>query len=246
MPYTFAYPELPILARKEDILKALRESQTLVVQGGTGSGKTTQLPKFLLEAGLGEPDLGAVPESGAKAAFPPWPTSGLIGVTQPRRIAALTIADRLRQETGRPELIGAKIRFHEDVPEGCRVKVMTDGILLQEFRRDPLLRRYAGIVLDEAHERSLNVDILLGIFKQLLPRRPEFRLIVTSATSDADRFAAYLAAPAGALSRGAPSPGSAQLAPEPKAPVIEVEGRQFPRPSGILGYLRQGSGGRRG
>lgn len=223
MPYTFAYPELPILARKDDILKALRENQTLVVQGGTGSGKTTQLPKFLLEAGLGEAPLDAVRESGATAALPPWPTSGLIGVTQPRRIAALTIADRLRQETGRPELIGAKIRFHEDVPEGCRVKVMTDGILLQEFRRDPLLRRYAGIVLDEAHERSLNVDILLGIFKHLLPRRPEFRLIVTSATLDADRFAVYLAAPA-----GAPSPGSAQAVPERKAPVIEVEGRQFP------------------
>ncbi|MBW8889150.1 MAG: ATP-dependent RNA helicase HrpA [Fibrobacteres bacterium] len=243
MPYTFAYPELPILARKDDILKALRENQTLVVQGGTGSGKTTQLPKFLLEAGLGESDLDAVPDSTATVALPPWPTSGLIGVTQPRRIAALTIADRLRQETGRPELIGAKIRFHEDVPEGCRVKVMTDGILLQEFRRDPLLRRYAGIVLDEAHERSLNVDILLGIFKQLLPRRPEFRLIVTSATLDADRFAAYLGAPlggglpdappygarsGGAPSPGAPSAGSSKAAPEPKAPVIEVEGRQFP------------------
>ncbi len=223
MPYSFNYPDLPILSRKDDILKALRESQTLVVQGGTGSGKTTQLPKFLLEAGLGEAFPEPIPESGASApasmgapgaapaAAPPWPTSGLIGVTQPRRIAALTIADRLRQETVRPELIGAKIRFHEDVPEGCRVKVMTDGILLQEFRRDPLLRRYAGIVLDEAHERSLNVDILLGIFKGLLPRRPEFRLIVTSATLDADRFAAYLGA-----------------TPERKAPVIEVEGRQYP------------------
>jgi HrpA-like RNA helicase len=212
VPYSFAYPDLPILARKDDILKAIRDRQAVVVQGGTGSGKTTQLPKFLLEAGVGETP--APPDHlGAPAADrPPWPAAGLIGVTQPRRIAALTIADRLRVETAQPNLIGAKIRFHEDVPEGSRVKVMTDGILLQEFRRDPLLRRYACIVLDEAHERSLNVDILLGIFKTLLPRRPEFRLIVTSATLDADRFAAYLAAAPAA----------------PKAPVIEVEGRQFP------------------
>lgn len=219
MPYSFTYPDLPILARKDDILEALRGHQAVVVQGGTGSGKTTQLPKFLMEAGLGEPlqPLTADPANTAgapslkPAAAPPWPVSGIIGLTQPRRIAALTIADRLRQETGRPELIGAKIRFHEDVPEGCRVKVMTDGILLQEFRRDPLLRRYACIVLDEAHERSLNVDILLGIFKSVLPRRPEFRLMVASATLDADRFASFLA----------PSP-------DKKAPVIEVEGRQFP------------------
>jgi ATP-dependent helicase HrpA len=214
VPNSFAYPDLPILARKDDILKALRENQALVVQGGTGSGKTTQLPKFLLEAGLGEPlspESAAMQAAATKAGSPPWPVAGIIGLTQPRRIAALTIADRLRQETGRPELIGAKIRFHEDVPEGCRVKVMTDGILLQEFRRDPLLRRYACIVLDEAHERSLNVDILLGIFKSVLPRRPEFRLVVASATLDADRFATFLA----------PSPAL-------KAPVIEVEGRQFP------------------
>ena len=242
MPYSFAYPDLPILARKDDILKALREHQSLVVQGGTGSGKTTQLPKFLLEAGLGEAnppeaaeDPGKTPGGTSRApnAAPPWPVEGLIGVTQPRRIAALTIADRLRQETGRPELIGAKIRFHEDVPAECRVKVMTDGILLQEFRRDPLLRRYACIVLDEAHERSLNVDILLGIFKGLLPRRPEFRLIVTSATLDADRFAAYLArggdaAEGASDAAGAPA-ASSRPPPSPrKAPVIEVEGRQFP------------------
>ena len=191
-PLAFTYPDLPIVPRKDDILKALRESQALVVQGGTGSGKTTQLPKFLLEAGYSD--------------------AGLIGVTQPRRIAALSIADRLRQETGQPSLIGAKIRFLEDVPAGARVKVMTDGILLQEFKRDPLLRRYACIVLDEAHERSLNVDILLGIFKTLLPRRPEFRLVVTSATLDAERFAKFL---------GGTAPGGA-------APVVEVEGRQYP------------------
>jgi HrpA-like RNA helicase len=239
VPYAFAYPELPILARKDDILAALRGHQAVVVQGGTGSGKTTQLPKFLLEAGLGEPlsPGAAAPPAGS----PPWPIAGIIGLTQPRRIAALTIADRLRQETGRPELIGAKIRFHEDVPEGCRVKVMTDGILLQEFRRDPLLRRYACIVLDEAHERSLNVDILLGIFKSVLPRRPEFRLMVASATLDADRFAAFLApSPASAFGFGStasasaagsgstPSASSPSGSPVPKAPVIEVEGRQFP------------------
>ncbi|MEO6096670.1 MAG: ATP-dependent RNA helicase HrpA [Fibrobacteria bacterium] len=195
MPYGFSYPDLPILARREDILKALNEHQALVVQGGTGSGKTTQLPKFLLDA-----DMAA---------------KGLIGVTQPRRIAALSIADRLRQETGRPELIGSKIRFQEDLPKGALVKVMTDGILLQEFRRDPLMRQYACIILDEAHERSLNVDILLGIFRGLLPRRPEFRLIVTSATLDADRFAKYLG-------------GAFVSVPDYRVPVIEVEGRQFP------------------
>lgn len=188
--FSFSYPELPILACREAILKALKENQALVVQGGTGSGKTTQLPKFLLEAGFA--------------------AGGRIGITQPRRIAALSITDRLRQETGRADLIGAKIRFHEDVPTGALVKVMTDGILLQEFRRDPLMRQYACVILDEAHERSLNVDILLGIFKTLLPRRPEFRLVVTSATLDANRFAEFL--------------GTGKT----PAPVVEVEGRQFP------------------
>ncbi len=195
MPHVFVYPDLPIMARKEDILKALKDHQALVVQGGTGSGKTTQLPKFLLEGG--------------------YSRGGLIGMTQPRRIAALSIADRLRQETGQNNLIGAKIRFHDDMPAGAEIKVMTDGILLQEFRRDALLRQYACIILDEAHERSLNVDILLGIFKSLLPRRPEFRLIVTSATLDANRFAAFLASNAQAT-LGVP------------VPIIEVEGRQFP------------------
>ena len=188
--YAFQYPDLPIMARREDILKALRENQALVVQGGTGSGKTTQLPKFLLEAG--------------------FTAGGLIGVTQPRRIAALSITDRLRQETGRNDLIGAKIRFHEDVPRGAQIKVMTDGILLQEFRRDPLMRQYSCIILDEAHERSLNVDILLGIFRTLLPRRPDFRLVVTSATLDANRFAAFLGTEKNPV------------------PVVEVEGRQYP------------------
>lgn len=184
--FAFAYPDLPIMAGREAIIKALSENQTLVVQGGTGSGKTTQLPKFLLEAGYSE--------------------RGLIGMTQPRRIAALSITDRLRQETQQPHLIGSKIRFLDDVPAGARVKVMTDGILLQEFRRDPLLRRYSCIILDEAHERSLNVDILLGILKQILPRRKDFRLVVTSATLDAQRFSEYLG----------------------KAPIVEVEGRQYP------------------
>jgi HrpA-like RNA helicase len=188
--YAFQYPDLPIMARRDDILKALREHPAIVVQGGTGSGKTTQLPKFLLEAGFA--------------------ASGLIGVTQPRRIAALSITDRLRQETGSANLIGAKIRFHEDLPSGARIKVMTDGILLQEFRRDPLMRQYSCVILDEAHERSLNVDILLGIFKTLLPRRPDFRLVVTSATLDANRFAAFLGTE------------------KNPAPVVEVEGRQFP------------------
>ncbi|MDQ3002587.1 MAG: ATP-dependent RNA helicase HrpA, partial [Fibrobacterota bacterium] len=203
MPYGFAYPDLPIMARREDILKALVQNQAVVIQGGTGSGKTTQLPKFLLDA-----DFAA---------------GGLIGLTQPRRIAALSIADRLREETLRPELIGAKIRFHEDLPVGVQVKVMTDGILLQEFRRDPMLRQYACIILDEAHERSLNVDILLGIFCRLLPRRPEFRLIVTSATLDAERFAKYLGEAFRPPDEDPDKPSVIKA-----VPVIEVEGRQFP------------------
>jgi HrpA-like RNA helicase len=211
VPYGFAYPDLPILTRRDDILAALKDNQALVVQGGTGSGKTTQLPKFLLDA-----DFAA---------------GGMIGVTQPRRIAALSIADRLRAETGRPELIGSKIRFQEDLPKGTLVKVMTDGILLQEFRRDPLLRQYACVILDEAHERSLNVDILLGIFRRLLPRRPEFRLIVTSATLDADRFARYLGEAFAPERPAAADDGESEpvaFPPAPPVPVIEVEGRQFP------------------
>ncbi len=185
--FRFEYPaDLPITPRKDEILEVLRKHQTLIVQGGTGSGKSTQIPKILLEGGFS--------------------AGGLIGCTQPRRIAALSIADRLRQETTLPDHIGAKIRFLEDCPPNTRIKVMTDGILLQEFRRDPLLYDYACLVLDEAHERSLNIDILLGICRNILPRRPEFRLVITSATLDAERFSEFFR----------------------NAPVIEVEGRQYP------------------
>ncbi len=185
--FRFDYPEeLPITPRKDGILEVLLKHQTVIVQGGTGSGKSTQIPKILLEGG--------------------YSSGGLIGCTQPRRIAALSIADRLRQETQLPDYVGSKIRFQEDCPPKTRIKVMTDGILLQEFRRDPLLYDYACLVLDEAHERSLNIDILLGICRNILPRRPEFRLVITSATLDAERFSEFFLG----------------------APVIEVEGRQFP------------------
>jgi len=180
------YPELPVVRYRDQILEALLKHQVLVIQGETGSGKTTQLPKMILESGLA--------------------ARGTIGVTQPRRLAALSIADRLREELQNQELVSSKIRFHEEGPADAAIKVMTDGILLQEYHSDPLLKKYSCIMIDEAHERSLNIDILLGICKRILPRRPDFRLLVTSATIDTLAFSRFYN----------------------KAPVIEVEGRSYP------------------
>jgi ATP-dependent helicase HrpA len=195
------YPEsLPVSARRDEIARALREHPVVIVCGETGSGKTTQLPKIVLELGRG---LGAGGQ-------------GLIGHTQPRRIAASSVARRIAEELGSPlgEVVGYKVRFQDRLQRGASVKLMTDGILLAETQSDPLLQAYDTLIIDEAHERSLNIDFLLGYLRQLLqgpqPKRPDLKLIVTSATIDADRFARHFASPAG------------------PAPVIQVSGRLFP------------------
>src|SRR5213083_2811292 len=181
-------PELPICARREEIAKAISSHQVVIVCGETGSGKTTQLPKICLELGRG--------------------IQGLIGHTQPRRIAARATAARIAREL-KSELggaVGYKIRFTDKVGPRSYIKIMTDGILLAETQGDRELRRYDTLIIDEAHERSLNIDFLLGYLKQLLPRRPELKLVITSATIDAERFSKHFDG----------------------APVIEVSGRLYP------------------
>jgi ATP-dependent helicase HrpA len=188
--------ELPISGRRDDIAAAIRDHQVVVVAGETGSGKTTQLPKICLELGRGAGGRG-----------------GLIGHTQPRRIAARSVAERLASEL-KTELgteVGYQVRFTDRTSRDTRVKVMTDGILLAELQRDRQLRRYDTIIIDEAHERSLNIDFLLGYLKQLLPRRPDLTVLITSATIDPERFAAHFAE-----ADGTP------------APIIEVSGRTYP------------------
>ncbi|MGR6806533.1 ATP-dependent RNA helicase HrpA [Sphaerotilus natans] len=192
-----SYPEgLPVSARRDEIARALAEHQVIIVCGETGSGKTTQLPKIALELGRG---LGA---GGA----------GLIGHTQPRRIAASSVAKRIADELKSPlgEVVGYKVRFQDRLQPGASVKLMTDGILLAETQTDPLLRAYDTLIIDEAHERSLNIDFLLGYLRQILPRRPDLKIVVTSATIDAERFAQHFASVKG------------------PAPVILVSGRTFP------------------
>jgi ATP-dependent helicase HrpA len=191
---------LPIAARADDIIKLIRENQVVVLAGETGSGKTTQLPKLCLAAGRGE--------------------AGLIGCTQPRRLAARSVATRVAEELGTPlgDKVGFQVRFTEKVSDQALVKFMTDGILLAETQSDPWLSAYDTIIIDEAHERSLNIDFLLGYLKRLAQRRPELKIIVTSATIDTARFAEHFG----------------------NAPVVEVEGRTFPvevryRPPGERG-----------
>ncbi|WP_205471549.1 ATP-dependent RNA helicase HrpA [Nocardioides sp. SYSU D00038] len=187
-PLRISYPaELPVTQRRDDIAAAIRDHQVVIVAGETGSGKTTQLPKICLELGRGR--------------------DGLIGHTQPRRIAARSVAERIASELGTElgDLVGYQVRFTDRTSRSSRVKVMTDGILLAELQRDRQLRRYDTIIIDEAHERSLNIDFLLGYLKRLLPRRPDLKVIITSATIDVDRFAAHF-----------------------DAPVVEVSGRTYP------------------
>ncbi len=194
-PITF--PEsLPVSLRRDEIARAIAQHQVVIVCGETGSGKTTQLPKIALGLGRG---VGAGGQ-------------GLIGHTQPRRIAASSVAKRIAQELNSPlgEVIGYKVRFQDRLQAGATVKLMTDGILLAETQSDPLLRAYDTLIIDEAHERSLNIDFLLGHLRQILPRRPDLKVIVTSATIDADRFAQHFASKQG------------------PAPVIQVSGRLFP------------------
>lgn len=188
------YPEdLPVSARREEIARAIAGNQVVIVSGETGSGKTTQLPKICLELGRGR--------------------IRLIGHTQPRRLAATSVAKRIAQELGTEmgELVGYQVRFNDRTGPNSAIKLMTDGILLAESQRDPLLKRYDTIIIDEAHERSLNIDFLLGYLRQILPRRPDLKVIITSATIDASRFAEHFADAQGR-----------------KAPVIEVSGRLFP------------------
>ena len=194
-PITFA-DSLPVSARRDEIATAIQAHQVVIVCGETGSGKTTQLPKIALTLGRGRGAGGR----------------GLIGHTQPRRIAASSVAKRIAQELNSPlgEVVGFKVRFQDRLSPGATVKLMTDGILLAETQTDPLLRAYDTLIIDEAHERSLNIDFLLGYLRQLLPRRPDLKVIVTSATIDADRFAEHFAGQSG------------------PAPVIQVSGRLFP------------------
>ena len=183
------YPEkLPVVARHDEIMRSIRDNQVVIICGETGSGKTTQLPKICLELHRG--------------------VSGIIGHTQPRRIAARTVASRIASELNSPlgHAVGYKVRFSDKLSTDTYIKLMTDGILLAETQGDPKLQAYDTIIIDEAHERSLNIDFLLGYLKRLLPSRPDFKLIVTSATIDADRFSKHFN----------------------DAPVIEVSGRTYP------------------
>ncbi|WJV51984.1 ATP-dependent RNA helicase HrpA [Prodigiosinella aquatilis] len=183
------YPDaLPVSQKKEAILAAIRDHQVVIVAGETGSGKTTQLPKICLELGRG--------------------ITGLIGHTQPRRLAARTVADRIAAELETPlgGTIGYKVRFHDQVGDNTLVKLMTDGILLAEIQQDRLLMQYDTIIIDEAHERSLNIDFILGYLRQILPKRPDLKIIITSATIDPQRFSRHFG----------------------QAPIIEVSGRTYP------------------
>jgi ATP-dependent helicase HrpA len=183
-----SYPEqLPVSQRRDEIAAAIQDHQVVVVAGETGSGKTTQLPKICLELGRG--------------------IRGTIGHTQPRRLAARTVADRIAEELGAPlgTTVGYQVRFTQKSSDDTLIKLMTDGVLLAEIGRDRLLRRYDTVIIDEAHERSLNIDFILGYLKQLLPRRPDLKVVITSATIDPDRFAQHF-----------------------HAPIIEVSGRTYP------------------
>ena len=182
------YPPLPVSERKDEIAEAISNNQVVIIAGETGSGKTTQIPKICMELGRG--------------------ISGLIGHTQPRRLAARTVANRIAEELKSPlgQNVGFKIRFSDQVSDNTYIKLMTDGILLAEIQQDKFLNQYDTIIIDEAHERSLNIDFILGYLKQLLPKRPELKLIITSATIDPQRFSKHFN----------------------DAPVIEVSGRTYP------------------
>ncbi len=182
------YPDLPVTDKKDEIADLIRQNQVLILCGETGSGKTTQIPKICLEIGRG--------------------IAGFIGHTQPRRIAARTVADRIAEELGQKtgQAVGYKVRFQDKTHEQSLVKLMTDGILLAESQNDPYLNQYDTLIIDEAHERSLNIDFLLGYMRWLLPRRPDLKLIITSATIDPERFSKHFN----------------------NAPIINVSGRTYP------------------
>lgn len=189
LPKQIVFPEnLPVVEKRQDIFNAIRDNQVVIIAGETGSGKTTQIPKICLELGLG--------------------VKGFIGHTQPRRLAARSVANRIAEElhTEIGQLVGYKVRFSDQVSDTTLIKLMTDGILLAEIQKDKLLLQYDTIIIDEAHERSLNIDFILGYLKQLLPKRPDLKVIITSATIDVERFSNHFN----------------------HAPVVEVSGRTYP------------------
>lgn len=200
-----SFPDLPVSARREEIAQAISEHQVVIISGETGSGKTTQIPKICLQLGRG--------------------VAGMIGHTQPRRIAARSVAERIAAELGQKvgkepgEVVGYQVRFTDEVGPTTLVKLMTDGILLAEIQSDPMLRRYDTLIIDEAHERSLNIDFILGYLARLLPLRPDLKVIITSATIDSDRFARHFGRWNGPIGQGTLIEA---------APVIEVSGRTFP------------------
>lgn len=200
-----SFPDLPVSARREEIAQAISQHQVVIISGETGSGKTTQIPKICLQLGRG--------------------VAGMIGHTQPRRIAARSVAERIAAELGQKvgkepgEVVGYQVRFTDEVGPTTLIKLMTDGILLAEIQSDPMLRRYDTLIIDEAHERSLNIDFILGYLARLLPLRPDLKVIITSATIDSDRFARHFGRWNGPI-------GQSTLIEA--APVIEVSGRTFP------------------
>jgi ATP-dependent helicase HrpA len=204
-PLKITYPDLPVSERRDDIAAAIRDHQVVIVAGETGSGKTTQLPKICLELGRGKTSRNG---------------GGLIGHTQPRRIAARSVAERIAEELETPlgEIVGYQVRFTDRTSKASRVKLMTDGILLAELQRDRKLLKYDTLIIDEAHERSLNIDFILGYLKRLLRQRPDLKVIITSATIDPERFAEHFAS---VVSTGS----TTELRP---APIIEVSGRTYP------------------
>lgn len=200
-----SFPDLPVSARRDEIAQAISQHQVVIISGETGSGKTTQIPKICLQLGRG--------------------VGGMIGHTQPRRIAARSVAERIAAELGQKvgkepgEVVGYQVRFTDEVGPTTLVKLMTDGILLAEIQSDPMLRRYDTLIIDEAHERSLNIDFILGYLARLLPLRPDLKVIITSATIDSDRFARHFGRWNGPIGQGTLIEA---------APVIEVSGRTFP------------------
>ncbi len=198
------YPDLPVSEHRDELARVIADNQVVIVAGETGSGKTTQLPKICLELGRG--------------------IRGTIGHTQPRRLAARTVAQRIAEELAIPlgEAVGYTVRFTDQASDRTLVKLMTDGILLAEIQRDRLLLRYDTLILDEAHERSLNIDFLLGYLRELLPRRPDLKVIVTSATIEPERFAAHFGG----------------------APIVEVSGPHLSGRDPLSPFGSSGSGRR--
>lgn len=218
IPEVITYPEeLPVSERREDIMNAIRDNQVVIIAGETGSGKTTQIPKMCLDLGLG--------------------AKGLIGHTQPRRLAARSVAERIAEELGQKigKTVGYQVRFTSEVGEHSAIKLMTDGILLAEIQNDKLLRRYSTLIIDEAHERSLNIDFILGYIKRILPQRPDLKVIITSATIDPERFARHFS-PSYVPGKGIVDENlSAEeleiaeaILPDDAPPIIEVSGRTYP------------------